>query len=143
MYIFIIERKGYYMARKKTTEYIATELNLDMLDSIVGSLNNIANSLRETYDTSEIYIALRGLHRFSEHGFEKILDHEGHFKFTMVCKALPLPPTRRRKVYEYRFRANTYTNDITCIDEHNNEWAMPLLTDSLEVIREKILQVVG
>lgn len=129
------------MARKKATEYIATELNLDMLDSIVGSLNSIANVLRESYDKDEISLALRGLYRFAEHGFEKILDHDGHFKFTMVCKALPLLPTRRRKVYEYKFRANTYTNDITCIDEHNNEWAMPLLTDSLEVIREKILQV--
>ena len=129
------------MARKKATEYIATELNLDMLDSIVGSLNNIANALRETYDIDEISLALLGLKHFAEHGFEKILDHEGHFKFTMVCKALPLPPTRRRKVYAYRFMANTYTNDITCIDEHNNEWTMPLLTDSLEVIREKLLQV--
>lgn len=129
------------MARKKTTEYIATEMNLDMLDGIVSSLNGLAERIRDEYDTDEICRALYGLNRLAINGFEKLLDHDGHFKFTMVCKAIPMPLTRRRKVYEYRFRANTFTNEITCIDEHNNEWAMPLLTDALEVIREKVLQV--
>lgn len=33
------------MAQKKTKEFIATEMNLDMLDNIVSTLNSIADTI--------------------------------------------------------------------------------------------------
>jgi len=127
------------MARKKADkEFIATEMNLDMMDNVVGTLNAVADSLRDSFDMDSIGKELMGLFRHTEHGLERIPEHESEFAFTMCCKAIPLDG--RRRSFEYRFRLNTYTNEITCIDKDNNQWAMPLLTDALAVIRDKAIE---
>lgn len=126
------------MAQKKSKEFIATEMNLDMMDNVVGTLNAVADSLRESFDMESVGRALMGLFRHTERGLEHIPEKQDEFAFTMVCKAIPLDG--RRRSFEYRFRLNTYTNEITCIDKDNNQWAMPLLTDALSVIRDKAIE---
>lgn len=127
------------MAQKKTKEFIATEMNLDMLDNIVSTLNSIADTIRDVYDMEAVGSALVHLFRHTERGLEHIPEKNDEFAFTMVCKAIPLDG--RRKTYEYKFRMNTYTNEVTCIDKDNHSWTMPLLTDALSVIREKAIEV--
>lgn len=127
------------MAQKKTKEFIATEMNLDMLDNIVSTLNSIADTIRDVYDMEAVGSALVHLFRHTERGLEHIPEKQDEFAFTMVCKAIPLDG--RRKTYEYKFRLNTYTNEVTCIDKDNHSWTMPLLTDALSVIREKAIEV--
>lgn len=127
------------MAQKKTKEFIATEMNLDMLDNIVSTLNSIADTIRDVYDMDAVGSALVHLFRHTERGLEHIPEKQDEFAFTMVCKAIPLDG--RRKTYEYKFRMNTYTNEVTCIDKDNHSWTMPLLTDALSVIREKAIEV--
>lgn len=127
------------MAQKKSKEFIATEMNLDMLDNIVSTLNSIADTIRDVYDMEAVGSALVHLFRHTERGLEHIPEKNDEFAFTMVCKAIPLDG--RRKTYEYKFRLNTYTNEVTCIDKDNHSWTMPLLTDALSVIREKAIEV--
>lgn len=127
------------MAQKKSKEFIATEMNLDMLDNIVSTLNSIADTIRDVYDMEAVGSALVHLFRHTERGLEHIPEKNDEFAFTMVCKAIPLDG--RRKTYEYKFRMNTYTNEVTCIDKDNHSWTMPLLTDALSVIREKAIEV--
>lgn len=127
------------MAQKKSKEFIATEMNLDMLDNIVSTLNSVADTIRDVYDMEAVGSALVHLFRHTERGLEHIPEKQDEFAFTMVCKAIPLDG--RRKTYEYKFRLNTYTNEVTCIDKDNQSWTMPLLTDALSVIREKAIEV--
>lgn len=127
------------MAQKKSKEFIATEMNLDMLDNIVSTLNSVADTIRDVYDMDAVGSALVHLFRHTERGLEHIPEKQDEFAFTMVCKAIPLDG--RRKTYEYKFRMNTYTNEVTCIDKDNHSWTMPLLTDALSVIREKAIEV--
>ena len=127
------------MAQKKSKEFIATEMNLDMLDNIVSTLNSVADTIRDVYDMDAVGSALVHLFRHTERGLEHIHEKQDEFAFTMVCKAIPLDG--RRKKYEYKFRLNTYTNEVTCIDKENHSWTMPLLTDALSVIREKAIEV--
>jgi hypothetical protein len=127
------------MAQKKSKEFIATEMNLDMLDNIVSTLNSVADTIRDVYDMDVVGSALVQLFRHTERGLEHIPEKNDEFAFTMVCKAIPLDG--RRKTYEYKFRLNTYTNEVTCIDNDNHSWTMPLLTDALSVIREKAIEV--
>lgn len=127
------------MAQKKSKEFIATEMNLDMLDNIVSTLNSVADTIRDVYDMEAVGSALVHLFRHTEKGLEHIPEKQDEFAFTMVCKAIPLDG--RRKTYEYKFRLNTYTNEVTCIDKDNHSWTMPLLTDALSVIREKAIEV--
>jgi hypothetical protein len=127
------------MAQKKSKEFIATEMNLDMLDKIVSTLNSVADTIRDVYDMEAVGSALVHLFRHTEKGLEHIPEKQDEFAFTMVCKAIPLDG--RRKTYEYKFRLNTYTNEVTCIDKDNHSWTMPLLTDALSVIREKAIEV--
>lgn len=127
------------MAQKKSKEFIATEINLDMLDNIVSTLNSVADTIRDVYDMEAVGSALVHLFRHTERGLEHIPEKQDEFAFTMVCKAIPLDG--RRKTYEYKFRLNTYTNEVTCIDKDNHSWTMPLLTDALSVIREKAIEV--
>ena len=127
------------MAQKKSKEFIATEMNLDMLDNIVSTLNSVADTIRDVYDMEAVGSALVHLFRHTESGLEHIPEKQDEFAFTMVCKAIPLDG--RRKTYEYKFRLNTYTNEVTCIDKDNHSWTMPLLTDALSVIREKAIEV--
>lgn len=127
------------MAQKKSKEFIATEMNLDMLDNIVSTLNSVADTIRDVYDMEAVGNALVQLFRHTERGLEHIPEKNDEFAFTMVCKAIPLDG--RRKTYEYKFRLNTYTNEVTCIDKDNHSWTMPLLTDALSVIREKAIEV--
>ena len=127
------------MAQKKSKEFIATEMNLDMLDNIVSTLNSVADTIRDVYDMDAVGSALVHLFRHTERGLEHIPEKQDEFAFTMVCKAIPLDG--RRKTYEYKFRLNTYTNEVTCIDKENHSWTMPLLTDALSVIREKAIEV--
>lgn len=127
------------MAQKKLKEFIATEMNLDMLDNIVSTLNSVADTIRDVYDMEAVGSALVHLFRHTERGLEHIPEKNDEFAFTMVCKAIPLDG--RRKTYEYKFRLNTYTNEVTCIDKDNHSWTMPLLTDALSVIREKAIEV--
>jgi len=127
------------MAQKKSKEFIATEMNLDMLDNIVSTLNSVADTIRDVYDMEAVGSALVHLFRHTEKGLEHIPEKQDEFAFTMVCKAIPLDG--RRKTYEYKFRLNTYTNEVTCIDKDNHAWTMPLLTDALSVIREKAIEV--
>lgn len=127
------------MAQKKSKEFIATEMNLDMLDNIVSTLNSVADTIRDVYDMEAVGSALVHLFRHTEKWLEHIPEKQDEFAFTMVCKAIPLDG--RRKTYEYKFRLNTYTNEVTCIDKDNHSWTMPLLTDALSVIREKAIEV--
>lgn len=127
------------MAQKKAKEFIATEMNLDMLDNIVSTLNIVADTIRDVYDMDAVGSALAHLFRHTERGLEHIPEKDDEFAFTMVCKAIPLDG--RRKTYEYKFRLNTYTNEVTCIDKDKHSWTMPLLTDALSVIREKAIEV--
>lgn len=127
------------MAQKKAKEFIATEMNLDMLDNIVSTLNIVADTIRDVYDMDAVGSALVHLFRHTERGLEHIPENNEDFAFTMVCKAIPLDG--RRKTYEYKFRLNTYTNEVTCIDKDKHSWTMPLLTDALSVIREKAIEV--
>lgn len=127
------------MAQKKSKEFIATEMNIDMLDNIVSTLNSVADTIRDVYDMEAVGSALVHLFRHTERGLEHIPEKQDEFAFTMVCKAIPLDG--RRKTYEYKFRLNTYTNEVTCIDKDNHSWTMPLLTDALSVIREKAIEV--
>lgn len=126
------------MAQKKATEFIVNELNLDMMEDTIGRLNRLANMIRDIYDMNYIGAALSELFRHCERGAEHINGHEGEFCFTMCCVAKPLD--KRKKVREYRYRLNTYTNEITCIDESGNAWTMPLLNDTLSVIRDKAIE---
>lgn len=127
------------MARRKMDkEFIATEMTLVMMDSVVGTLNAVAESLRGSFDMESVGRELISLFRHTEHGFEPIPEQEREFAFTMFCRAIP--SNRRMRCFEYRFRLNTYTNEITCIDKDNSQWAMPLLTDALSVIRDKAIE---
>ena len=128
------------MAQKKAKEFIATEMNIDMFDNIVSTLNQIANAIRDEDDMEQVGKALCSLYRHTERGLEHIPERDDEFAFTMVCKAIPIDG-RHRKVYEYRFRVNTFTDEITCFDEKSRSWSMPMLTDALSVIREKTIQV--
>ena len=128
------------MAQKKSKEFIANDINLEMLDNIVSTLNKIANAIRDEDDMDAVGNALVQLYRHTERGLEHIPERNDEFAFTMVCKAIPMDG-RHRKVYEYKFRVNTYTDDITCLDEKSLAWTMPMLTDALSVIREKTIQV--
>ena len=127
------------MAQKKSKEFIATEMNLDMLDNIVSTLNSVADTIRDVYDMDAVGSALAHLFRHTERGLEHIPEKNDEFAFTMCCRAIPLDG--RRRSFVYRFRLNTYTNEVTCIDKDNNQWSMPLLTDALSVIREKAIEV--
>lgn len=127
------------MARK-AKEFTANTINLDMLDNLVERLNTIADSIRDSYDMEEVGIELSKLYMKTERGLERIDGKNDEFMFTMVCRAIPMDG-RHRKQYEYKYRFNTMTNEVTCIDEQNLAWSMPLLTDALAVIREKTIQV--
>lgn len=126
------------MAQKKAKEFIVNELNLDMMEDTIARLNRLANMIRDAYDMDYIGRALSELFRHCERGAENINGHDGEFCFTMCCVAKPLD--RRKRVLSYRYRLNTYTNEITCIDERGNAWTMPLLNDTLSVIRDKAIE---
>ena len=127
------------MARK-AKEFIANTINLDMLDNQVASVNSCADSIRDSYDMEEVGIELSKLFMKTERGLERIEGRNDEFMFTMRCMAITMDG-RHRKPYECRFRFNTMTNEVTCIDEKNLAWSLPLLNDSLAVIREKTIQV--
>lgn len=127
------------MARK-AKEFTANTINLDMLDTLVERVNSCADSIRDSYDMEEVGMELTKLYMKTERGLEHIDGKNDEFAFTMVCRAIPMDG-RHRKQYEYRYRFNTMTNEVTCIDEHSLAWTMPLLTDALAVIREKTIQV--
>ena len=127
------------MARK-AKEFTANIINLDMLDNLVASVNSCADSIRDSYDMEQVGIELSKLFLKTERGLERIDGKNDEFMFTMRCVAIPMDG-RHRKQYEYRYRFNTMTNEVTCIDEHSLGWTMPLLNDSLAVIREKAIQV--
>lgn len=127
------------MARK-AKEFTANTLNLDMLDNLVARVNSCADSIRDSYDMEQVGIELSKLFLTTERGFERIDGQNDEFMFTMRCVAIPMDG-RHRKQYEYRFRFNTMTNEVTCIDEKSLAWTMPLLNDSLAVIRAKAIQV--
>ena len=128
------------MAKRKAKEFIATDMNLNMLDIIVSKLNNVADIIRDEYDMDAVGRELFDLYNHTERGLEHIPEREDEFAFTIVCKAIPMDG-RHRKVYVYRFRVNTFTDDITCLDEKNLAWTIPMLTDALSVIRDKTIQV--
>ena len=128
------------MAQRKTKEFIANEMNLDMLDHTISIVNKVADAIRDNFDMEEVGNELVMLFRHTERGLERIPEQRDEFAFTMVCKAIPMDG-RHRKIYEYRFRLNTYTNEVTCLDKDSNGWTMPLLNDALSVIREKAIQV--
>lgn len=127
------------MARR-VKEFTTNTLNLDMLDTLVASVNSCADSIRDSYDMEEVGIELSKLFMKTERGLERIDGQNYEFMFTMRCRAIPMDG-RHRKQYEYRFRFNTMTNEVTCIDEHSLGWTMPLLNDALAVIRQKAIQV--
>lgn len=127
------------MARK-TKEFTANTINMDMLDDLVAKVNSCADSIRDSDDMEEVGITLTKLYMKTERGLERIEGRNDEFMFTMRCLALPMDG-RHRKQYEYRFRFNTMTNEVTCIDEKNLAWSLPLLNDALAVIREKTIQV--
>lgn len=127
------------MARR-VNEFTTNTLNLDMLDTLVASVNSCADSIRDSYDMEEVGIELSKLFMKTERGLERIDGQNYEFMFTMRCRAIPMDG-RHRKQYEYRFRFNTMTNEVTCIDEHSLGWTMPLLNDALAVIRQKAIQV--
>lgn len=126
------------MAHKKSTEYIVTELNFAMMENTICNINRLANMLRATYDMDSIGRMLDELFRRTEGGAEDINGQD--FCFTMCVMAKPID--KRKKVLLYRYRLNTYTNEITCIDDCGNEWTMPLLNDSLAVIRDKAIEFI-
>ena len=126
------------MARK-AKEFTANTLNLDMLDTLVARVNNVADSIRDSYDMEQVGMELSKFYLTTERGLEHIDGKNDEFMFTLRCMAVPMDG-RHRKHYEYRFRFNTMTNEVTCIDEHSLAWSLPLLNDSLAVIREKTLQ---
>lgn len=126
------------MARTEK-EFIATEMNLDMLDNVVQQMNETAEIIRGSTDMGVAGKALVNLCRRFQNGFEPVPNHRGELAFTMHCKALPLIEGQR--IYEYWFRFNTYTNEVTCIDEGKHEFVMPLLTDALAVIRDKAIEI--
>lgn len=125
------------MAQNKAKEFIVNEINLEMLEDTISRLNILADMIRDSYDMNYIGRALRELFKHCEREVEPINGHEEDFCFTMCYIAKPLD--KRKKVLKYRYRLNTYTNDITCIDEFGNDWTMPLLNDALSVIREKTI----
>ena len=127
------------MARK-AKEFTANTINMDMLDDLVAKLNSCADSIRDSDDMEEVGLTLTKLFLKTERGLERIEGRNDEFMFTMRCLALPMDG-RHRKHYEYRFRFNTMTNEVTCIDEKSLAWSLPLLTDALSVIREKTIQV--
>lgn len=127
------------MARKEK-EFIATEMNLDMLDNVVQQMNETADIIRGSNDIELVGKTLVKLCRRFQNGFEPVPNHMGELAFTMHCKALPLFGNQGR-IYEYWFRFNTYTNEVTCIDEGKHEFVMPLLTDALAVIRDKAIEI--
>ena len=127
------------MARK-AKEFTTNTINLDMLDTLVARVNSCADSIRDSDDMEEVGMELTKLYMKTERGLEHIDGKNDEFAFTMVCRAIPMDG-RHRKQYEYRYRFNTMTNEVTCIDEHSLAWTMPLLTDALAVIREKTIQV--
>jgi len=127
------------MARK-AKEFTANTLNLDMLDDLVARVNSCADSIRDSYDMEQVGIELAQFFMKTERGLERIDGQKDEFMFTLRCVALPMD-RRHRKQYEYRFRFNTMTNEVTCIDEKSLAWSLPLLNDSLAVIREKTIQV--
>lgn len=127
------------MARK-VKEFTANTINLDMLDTLVERVNRCADSIRDSYDMEQVGMELTKLYMKTERGLEHIEGRNDEFMFTMVCRAIPMDG-RHRKQYEYKYRFNTMTNEVTCIDEQSLTWTMPLLNDSLSVIREKTIQV--
>lgn len=127
------------MARK-AKEFTANTINMDMLDDLVAKLNSCADSIRDSDDMEEVGITLAKLYMKTERGLERIEGRNDEFMFTMRCLALPMDK-RHRKQYEYRFRFNTMTNEVTCIDEKSLAWSLPLLSDALSVIRDKTIQV--
>lgn len=127
------------MAQRKQKEFIANEANIDIMDKIVAKLNEVADTIRDMYDKNELFRELFSIHRMTARGFEPIPEHNRDFAFTMVFGVVQ--SKSRRKPLEYRVRVNTYTNDITCIDKDSNEFSMPLLTDALSVIKEKVIEV--
>lgn len=127
------------MARK-AKEFSANTINLDMLDNLVERVNSCADSIRDSYDMEQVGMELTKLFMKTERGLEHIDGQTDEFMFTMVCRAIPMDG-RHRKQYEYKYRFNTMTNEVTCIDEQSLTWTMPLLTDALAVIREKTIQV--
>lgn len=127
------------MARK-AKEFTANTLNLDMLDDLVARVNSCADSIRDSYDMEQVGIELSKFFLTTERGLEHIDGQKDEFMFTLRCVAIPMD-RRHRKNYEYRFRFNTMTNEVTCIDEKSLAWSLPLLNDSLAVIREKTIQV--
>lgn len=127
------------MARK-AKEFTANTLNLDMLDNLVARVNSCADSIRDSDDMEQVGIELSQLFLKTERGLERIDGQKDEFIFTMRCLAIPMDG-RHRKPYEYRFRFNTMTNEVTCIDDKSLAWSLPLLNDSLAIIREKTIQV--
>lgn len=103
-------------------------------------MNSCADSIRDSYDMEQVGMELTKLFMKTERGLEHIDGKNDEFMFTMVCRAIPMDG-RHRKQYEYKYRFNTMTNEVTCIDEQSLTWTMPLLTDALAVIREKTIQV--
>lgn len=127
------------MARKEN-EFIATEMNLDMLDNVVQQMNETADIIRGSNDIEMVGKALARLCSRFQNGFEPVPNHRGELSFTMHIKALPLVEGQGR-IYEYWFKFNTYTNEVTCVDEGKHEFTMPLLTDALAVIRDKAIEI--
>lgn len=127
------------MARKEN-EFIATEMNLDMLDNVVQQMNETADIIRGSNDIEMVGKALARLCSRFQNGFEHVPNHRGELSFTMHFKALPLVEGQGR-IYEYWFKFNTYTNEVTCVDEGKHEFTMPLLTDALAVIRDKAIEI--
>lgn len=126
------------MAQRKQKEFILTDATLAIIDNVVEKLNGVADTIRDMYDQNALCREIYGLHRMTARGFEHIPEHNGDFAFTMMFGVITNP---RRKPTDYRVRVNTYTNEITCIDKDSNEFSMPLLTDALAVIKEKIIEV--
>ncbi len=126
------------MAQRKQKEFIANVANIDIMDNVVAKLNELADTIRDMYDQDNLCREIFSLHRMTARGFEPIPEHNGDFAFTMMFGVIANP---RRKPLEYMVRVNTYTNEITCIDKDRHEFSMPLLTDALAVIKEKVIEV--
>lgn len=138
--MYIYNRNNEVFMARKAKEFTTNTINLDMLDTLVARVNSCADSIRDSDDMEEVGMELTKLYMKTERGLEHIDGKNDEFAFTMVCRAIPMDG-RHRKQYEYRYRFNTMTNEVTCIDEHSLAWTMPLLTDALAVIREKTIQV--
>lgn len=129
------------MAQNKSKEYIAHGLNLDIMEAAIGRVNSLDNIMRDTYDMNSIGSVLSKLFCHTES--ENINGHKGEFCFTMSCGSKPLGKRhKRKKVREYMYKLNTYTNEITCTDECGNELTIPLINDNLSLISDTAIELV-